>query len=37
MKEGLYDNETLAAYLLYRLNALDGTSTFPCIKRYTLN
>ncbi|KAI0288370.1 P-loop containing nucleoside triphosphate hydrolase protein [Russula brevipes] len=25
IKEGLYDNEALAAYLLYRLNALDGT------------
>ncbi|KAI0298667.1 P-loop containing nucleoside triphosphate hydrolase protein [Multifurca ochricompacta] len=24
IKEGLYDNEALAAYLLYRLNALDG-------------
>lgn len=23
IKEGLYDNEALAAYLLYRLNALD--------------
>ena len=28
IKEGLYDNEALAAYLLYRLNALDRTSTF---------
>jgi len=25
IKEGLYDNEVLAAYLLYRLNALDST------------
>jgi hypothetical protein len=34
IKEGLYDNEALAAYLLYRLNALDSTSTFPCNRRY---
>jgi hypothetical protein len=27
IKEGLYDSEALAAYLLYRLNALDGTGT----------
>ena len=33
IKEGLYDNEALAAYLLYRLNALDSTSTFPSNKR----
>ena len=32
IKEGLYDNEALAAYLLYRLNALDKTST--CILSY---
>ena len=25
IKEGLYDNEALAAYLLYRLNALNGS------------
>ena len=25
IKEGLYDNEALAAYLLYRLNALNQT------------
>lgn len=36
IKEGLYDNEALAAYLLYRLNALDSTSTFPCNKRSRL-
>ena len=34
IKDGLYDNETLAAYLLYFLNALDNTSTFPCNRRY---
>jgi len=28
IKEGLYDNEALAAYLSFRLNALNGTSTF---------
>ncbi len=27
IKEGLYDNEALAAYLLYRLNALNQTGT----------
>lgn len=35
IKEGLYDNEALAAYLLYRLNALDGTRTFPHASRET--
>jgi hypothetical protein len=32
IKEGLYDNEALAAYLLYRLNALNGSGmviTYP--------
>jgi hypothetical protein len=27
IKEGLYDNEALAAYLLYRLNALNPSGT----------
>ena len=28
IKEGLYDNEALSAYLLYRLNALNRAGTF---------
>jgi hypothetical protein len=28
IKEGLYDNEALAAYLLYRLNALNQSGMF---------
>lgn len=28
IKEGLYDNEVLSAYLLYRLNALNRAGTF---------
>ena len=28
IKEGLYDNEALSAYLLYRLNALNMAGTF---------
>jgi mitochondrial GTPase 1 len=31
IKEGLYDDEALAAYLLYRLNALHGTGTYICV------
>ena len=32
IKEGLYDDEALAAYLLYRLNALNSTGTYICVR-----